>query len=59
MIEELGSGAVSKDTAACWIEIREIPDNVEYEIIRDSDAGFEKIIYSENDKDGKKYLFVV
>ena len=55
MIEELGSGALSKDTAACWIEIVEIPDGVEYEIIRDSDAGFEKIIYQNSKKD----LFVV
>lgn len=44
MIEELGSGEVSKDTAACWIEIVEIPDGVEYEILRDSDAGYETVV---------------
>jgi hypothetical protein len=45
MIEELGSGEVSKATAACWIEIKEIPDNIEYKIVRDEDAGYETIIF--------------
>lgn len=44
MIEELGSGVVSKDTAACWIEIVEIPDGAKYEIVQNEDAGYEEII---------------